>query len=242
VKVEKGMIHKPRYLDYSLNTKIVSEIEEKLRKLKNRETGFLVKTQWVLALLIYVAILPFLVYYLTVLYILISIIPALIFGFVLGRPLGKWLYHRFFKSDLFSSENYKYYLQFRAAEKKFRNQFIRQQRNFWINLGNLGFESEIESLLKKSGYNVANIRESEEDLISLKIGTDTAVYVIAQPPPLGLENIQKFYDEFRSSDFRKAVVIAKGGFTGKCFKFAKNKSIRLWDVHHLIELQIQALN
>lgn len=236
------MIHKPRYLDYNLNTKIVNEIEEKLKQLKNRETGFLVKTQWVLTLLIYLATLPFLLHHLTILYILISIIPALVFGFVLGRPLGKWLYQHFFKSDLFGSQSYKYYLQFKAAEKKFHSQYIRQQRKFWLDLGNLGFESEVELLLKKSGYNVANIRESEEDLISLKIGNDTAVHLVAQQPPLALDGIQKFYDEFRYSNFRNAVVIAKGGFTGKCFKFAKNKSIRLWDLHHLIDLQIQTLN
>ncbi|GAB4366192.1 MAG: hypothetical protein Kow0042_05890 [Calditrichia bacterium] len=232
-------MNKPSYYDFNLNHKIIQDIEDEIKKLSIRESAFINRIRFGLILLICIPFVFWTKGRLNYFELPLILIALIIIGYSLGKILGKYLFGTFYKSNFFQSENYRNYRAYLREQRKYDHWFTTRQKSFWQNLKGLRFEAEIANLLKQVGYNIKSIREKNEDLIGLIIGSDTSVLCLPGQIPLTADTVRTLFQSLPNYGYHKALFISQGGYEGKCYRYVRGKPIRLWNISHLIDLQKQ---
>ena len=107
------------------------------------------------------------------------------------------------------------------------------------------FEGHVKQLLEQRKWNVESTpltRDGGVDLIARRnddIGVEITLYIQCKNhvSPVGVDVIRELNGVLpKGATGTRGVVVCPSGFTADAISFAKDRSISLWDRHHLFEL------
>ena len=129
----------------------------------------------------------------------------------------------------------------KAAEKE--KKIARQQLEFWQELDGLGFEQELATLLRDSGYiNVSLTAVSGDDGIDLWAddpdGNPCIFQCKAYQNTVSPAQVRELLGALKSVEDKAnyAVMVALSGVTGGAEKFAEKNKILIWDGDSLVKM------
>ena len=172
------------------------------------------------------------------LYAGVVIAVALLVSIGCGQFFKIMYTHRFYRSHFQHSEDIQNYKAFLAAQKKYDQWFTRTQFKFWMGLKGFDFNREVVNLLRRLGYKVRRIESQDRIGYVVVMGSDTLIMCEElSGAPLSHNELLKRYKHLQFTDYKKAIIINRKGFTRECYRSARMKPIELWDINRLIELQ-----
>jgi len=227
-------------LDYELNDRLIEDIQALTKKFEKKKFELLRWIRWLSAVPV-ILVFGFLYFYsgYSIYFCLAGgILLAVFVGYLSGKLFEHYYTHQFYKKHIGNRtdiHNYKAYL---TASKKYEQWFLRSKRKFWMSLKGLDFDREVVKLLRRAGYKVT--RKDVEDRYGYEIVVSGKTLLFCEElskPPLDLKSLLKYYKQLQFSEYKRAIVINRKGFTRDCYKSVKLKPVELWDLPKLIELE-----
>lgn len=167
-----------------------------------------------------------------------GVILAVFTGYISGKFFEQFYTNKFYKKHLVSGVNIRNYKAYLSALKKYEQWFLKSKRKFWMSLKGLDFDREVVRLLRRAGFKVTRRDAEDRYGYEIVVGGKTLLFCEElSKPPLDLKSLLKYYKQLQFSEYKRAIIINRKGFTRDCYKSVRLKPVELWDLPKLIELE-----
>jgi HJR/Mrr/RecB family endonuclease len=141
------------------------------------------------------------------------------------------------ENELVMSRYYDAKNKYQKIVMDFKEQRIKQFKNYWLALDGIAFENELAKLFKQMGFTAKLTPPSGDrgiDIILTRGYETIVVQCKAHKNPVGPAVVRDLYGAMVHTKANKAILASTTGFTKGVYEFASDKPIRLLSLDDIV--------